>query len=49
LEKGVRGFLRSNVSSKDEGDATGEKIDNAVKDAADAMEEAGEKLKENMD
>ena len=27
----------------------GEKIDKAVKDAGDAMEEAGEKLKENMD
>ncbi|UCE64003.1 MAG: hypothetical protein JSU59_02315 [Nitrospirota bacterium] len=27
----------------------GEKIDKAVKDSADAMEEAGKKLKEQMD
>ena len=27
----------------------GEKIDKAVKDAGDAMEEAGEKVKEKMD
>ena len=27
----------------------GEKIDKAVKDAADAMEEAGENIKEKMD
>ncbi len=27
----------------------GEKIDNAVRDAGEAMEEAGEKIKENMD